>query len=138
MKALIVPFLFLTACGAGPKHVDPALLPYFQRFETLTGVATAGVSGSIETVPAVRIGECYNGAVRIDTAYWDKATDDQREETVFHELGHCAMGLRHVGKVDGICPVSIMYPLEFGLSACYSVYKEHYAAELVLEYKSHK
>lgn len=143
MRALIL-LAVLSACGQAPKHVDASLRPYFERFEAVTGVATAGVSGEFVALPPGTYGVCLTNysntyAVQIDPVKWAASSEDQREETVFHELGHCAMRLKHKGLTDEHgCPSSIMYPFAFGDGQCYAAHKEAYYRTLVLDYNSNK
>lgn len=132
--------------GCGPSrvmsgiNVDPDLQPYFERFTLTIGVPTDGISASFGNLTAPMVGECILGsdgsrAIEIDSAHWAQASDDDREQVLFHELGHCAMHLGHVTatSLDG-CPVSIMYPYEFGNTPCYANNKAYYYQEL----ESHK
>ena len=51
--------------------------------------------------------------VTISAEAWASSTDAEREELIFHELGHCLLGLKHVAGInsDGI-PKSLMDPSE--------------------------
>lgn len=126
--------------GSDQSSVEDTIAPYFQRFEDRIGVSTEGISGATSYLSGQLIGQCTiteTGAriVEVDANYWSKATDSQKEETIFHELGHCAMGLGHNAEKnsDG-CPVSIMYPYALGNSPCYLSDKPWYYQEL----ESHK
>lgn len=50
------------------------------------------------------VGECFNGDdeynyVYIDKDHWNKITETQREQLMFHELGHCVLKLNHDNRV---------------------------------------
>ena len=47
------------------------------------------------------VGECFsyvNGekVIKISFNYWKKAFDEQKEELIFHELGHCLLNIHHI------------------------------------------
>ena len=63
------------------------------------------------------IGLCMNffkPTVVFDRRYWDHSTPIEREELVFHELGHCALNRDHIEGMDNLLgksqPKSIMNP----------------------------
>jgi len=79
------------------------------------------------------IGTCgqMNGfpVITIDTRYWDTADQYEKEELVFHELGHCILGRDHCEiKVDGKS-ASIMEPDMLG-SVMYKENRENLLNEL--------
>jgi len=43
--------------------------------------------------------------VLVDSAWWNRATDLEKEYVIFHELGHCALDRRHLDtrNADGTC-----------------------------------
>lgn len=139
MKYLLILFL-LSACG--PKvTIDPQLLPYFERFQQKVGVSYAGVTGEITDLSSVdsgdAVGLCTVGGntktIQIDSTFWSTAVDSAKEQTIAHELGHCAMNLGHIPTRDeneGACPTSIMYPFAFGQTMCYTGNEDYYYNEL--------
>jgi hypothetical protein len=134
--------LLLISCGKQPyieQHytsVEPDIEPYFNRFHEKVGINPINISAEFEVLPKPTVGQCltYSNGVRviqIDPVYWAMANDDQKEILIFHELGHCALGLGHNANLDGQgCPVSIMYPNTFGTSWCYIYNKPYYFQEL--------
>lgn len=131
--------LGLLACGRPPAKIDPILKPYFTQFETDVNASTEYITGEFGTLPMPTVGQCAeNGTfktVTIDPIYWANASESQRQQLIYHELGHCALNLKHIGtfKTDQ-CPTSIMYPYTFGDSYCYSNERNYYYQEL----ESHK
>lgn len=118
----------LAGCGkgltSGPVSVDPEFLEYVQSFQSegaLRGkdVTAAGISIQFGDMPS----EDTNGlcqmsgssrAIYINRTFWSGAADSQREELIFHELGHCVLLRAHDTHLmltgNGFSPESIMYP----------------------------
>lgn len=135
--------LGLASCGQSPPAtaIDADLAPYFEMFENAIGVSTEGISGKIDEISSAYLGTCTLDEaaniklVEINKYYWARSTDDERENTVFHELGHCAMGLSHINTLDKYgCPTSIMYYAEFPHQYCFELFRQNYYDEL----RSHK
>ncbi len=102
--------------------IDSSLQEYFDRFagegalrNVVVDYEASKVSGYIRLITSPNvIGQCAHdpnqpGTVIIDRAYWNIATDLEREFLVFHELGHCLLNRDHLDDADnkGNC-ISIM------------------------------
>lgn len=139
--ACLIALFLLAGCGQEkakePAIVDEALMEYIVRFESDIGVSAEGISVVFGELEEDMVGVCQswsNGTkkVTIDKEYWDMETETQREELMFHELGHCAMNLGHdegvmrAGRIT--CPNSIMYPYTF--EYCYAAHRDYYVSEL--------
>ncbi len=117
---LVVSFAFLLAlssCEVEPVisyvEVDTSLQDYYERFIDEAAVrgldiedATYQVNARIGEIsePNV-IGQCsWNQThvhnILVDEDYWRTASDLQREFLMFHELGHCVLGLDHNDSAD--------------------------------------
>ncbi len=139
MSRYIVLLAFiLTGCGKLPPApeltIDPQLKPYFERFCAEVGGDCSTVSGEFADLGSTYAGMCnYTNpnSVQINAAYWERINDEDKEEVVFHELGHCLLGLGHDSRhlPDG-CPASIMYPSDFGWTGCYTKHRAEYVAAL--------
>jgi hypothetical protein len=102
-------------------HADAA--QYVSRFVTEAAAHGRNVVisdlilefGSVDGAP----GDANSGARGV-------SSDAEREELVFHELGHCILGLTHVGGInaDGI-PASVMNPTEIH-GAIYKQFRAYY------------
>lgn len=123
--------LFVISCT--PKEfdmdysqaTDPAILKYFDRFETEAmkygleiRLETKGVYGVFSNLDNNKLGNCrYREGeprkVSIDREYWQNTSDLDREYIVFHELGHCYLERGHDNSSDsgGYCR-SIMHSAE--------------------------
>lgn len=139
MKHLICLILcsFFVACGQGfekdPAIVDAELLPYSKRFEQEIGVSTTDISIVFDNLDDDTVGLCIirpgGNKIIIDLKFWQKSKAHIREEVMYHELGHCAMGLDHDKSVfNNNCPKSIMYP--YVMDSCYLDYPNFYKEEL--------
>lgn len=137
MKRLLFMLLILTGCGPefkkDPVVVDEELAEYAHRFEQDIGVGSGGISMAFGVLEGNTVGLCSIGPsgrkITIDSEYWSLISESQKEELMYHELGHCAMELDHdEGLLPNNCPVSIMYPYTFDY--CYARYTSHYKEEL--------
>ena len=75
------------------------------RFGTVDAEGESGGRGVCEFQPGA------TPVITLSQAAWDTSNDAEREQLVFHELGHCVLQKRHVGGVSaqGI-PRSLMNP----------------------------
>lgn len=124
--------LFAVSCGPS-LHVDAEFLEYFHRFEQRGGYRIKNIHAGFEQLEGTTIGECrYEEppVIAIDPDYWNKASDEKRESLIFHELGHCFLGLDHNDKVFGDgCAKSIMNSFEIS-DECYWLHREEYMVDL--------
>ena len=105
------------------SYIDSALAPYVGKFvaaghdrgefiETKHITVIFGKTGTDESPSTV--GTCDNIAgypfITIDRAYWSVADDDNKEELVFHELGHCVLNRDHCEVKENGASVSLMEP----------------------------
>jgi hypothetical protein len=140
--------LFAQGCARAPEHeptvrIDADAAPYVARFEqeaSLRGQALSVTDLIVEfgQVQGTDRGECQLASgetpvVVLSQAAWDRSSDSEREELVFHELGHCLLGLRHEAGLtsDGI-PASVMNPTEID-GAIYKQNREYYLSGLFKE-----
>lgn len=90
--------------------------PYIVYFETLyKRPLSERISIKFDKLDGRMVGVCIAWrSVKFDYNAWDRFSDDQREELVFHELGHCELLREHNDakiELNGeIVPESIMYP----------------------------
>lgn len=140
MRLLFILFT-LVACSRSYLRiqggVDPAFKKYVDDFEgiyhTPNHIPIHFTGGS--TVLEEFSGECLTYSdgekqILIDTHYWSQMVDSEREELIFHELGHCVFNRDHVATIlsDG-CPKSIMFPQVFG-DVCFGLHFNAYIQEL--------
>lgn len=104
------------------NYIDSALDPILKSFEYETrirGIKVVDTNISM-TFGLVRAGQKDNTVgycvidpkggviIKIYTPAWKEMDDYQREDLVFHELGHCLIGRDHCSKINHEGPISIM------------------------------
>jgi hypothetical protein len=115
---LMTLFLFLSCEKEPTSLIEAELAPYFQRFvdeaklrEKAIDMRTNSLTASIViNLPSGVAGQCSFNTQRLDEvkisrSYWSGVSDLDREYVVFHELGHCILGLSHDDEknVNGVC-----------------------------------
>lgn len=124
------------------SYVDSALVEYTSRFvvegskrsinvNTNRLTLVFGKTSTKESPSTVGTCEPVNGypVVTIDTAYWSVSNDLEKEELVFHELGHCLLDRDHCEEKENGAPVSLMEPEMLG-SKVYGERREAFVDEL--------
>jgi len=163
-SVIILTALIITACNFEPLNedspqnseientkeyplVESELWVHFENFEKEAlarnislDLAELQITGSISEIPEDGVaGTCRYGLhihhITVDQGYWNSVGNLRREMVVFHELGHCVLGLGHreADNSDGIC-LSVM---NSGTTDCRVAYtaenREYYLDELFLE-----
>ncbi len=141
--------LFSAGCGQAPSHtaalnVDPAFSDYVSRFEQASVTYGRPIQVTDLTMQFGQVdsggesgarGDCswvsgQTPVVTLSADAWSSSTDAEREELVFHELGHCVLGEKHVAGInDQGIPRSIMDPSEIS-GAIYSQNRDYYLTTL--------
>jgi hypothetical protein len=126
MKWLLVPVLFVS-CGSEasePNVFDPTLHPFVGEFITDAiaadvyvdplrvkglGSITFGATGSATSIGVCRTSVYPDGVISleivIDPVYFMQVDHCTQKALMYHELGHCLLGLGHSTSED-----SVMYP----------------------------
>lgn len=123
-KLMMFLMLISLLMGCGQTHQqdvtqDPTFDSYLSDFEAV-GAKYIGIVplADITTrfaddgeLKGTVLGECSEGAgykdIAINRKKWDTASEVQRRVTMFHELGHCALGRQHL---NGYAPVPYGHP----------------------------
>jgi hypothetical protein len=156
MKILYLPLAFLilnTACGKSlsdmlnmgkkpyTKHkLDPEFLPYVQAFEQQFNIKLS-VPIVFKQLHSSKAGVCYMWSdgyreIEINSTHWVNFSEEQKEQLIFHELGHCVFNLGHDDsnlEYKRTCPNSIMRSSMFNqheIDSCYVPEKTHYMENL--------
>jgi len=112
------------------SYIDSAIKPYSNSFVT-EAVKRGNVAPDLSKLTMVfgktstkdepnTIGTCsgINGypIITIDTNYWDVADEFEKQELIYHELGHCILNRDHCEVKENGKPVSLMEPEMVGSS----------------------
>lgn len=114
----LIPLLFMIACSSvhtntGVFNLEPTvqehLSSYFEDKLIHTGhnIAYHDIAITFEPLRGNEIGVCEYWAgsrnlrtIKLDPSWWFNASYSMREQLVYHEMGHCDLGLDH--NSDGI------------------------------------
>lgn len=145
--SLLVFALVFSACGKAPAESSAPVLSlgsysdYVTRFENASKAAGKPVTVTNLVIQEGKMESPYeNGActvtegqpptITIKASAWALLTEPEREELIFHELGHCVLGRVHNSTMDGSGdPVSLMNPYPIG-PVTYSSHRADYLVEL--------
>lgn len=132
------PLILLSILGSGcAVYVPPSeFKPYYDKFELGTGIRPT-TDIVFKDLPEGTNGQCamnaYSKHIYINLVYWKIFSDNQREELVTHELGHCELGLQHDNTLivhNGLLiPKSVMTPYIFS-GDVFEVNRDYYYKEL--------
>lgn len=143
--SILVSFIVLmVGCAANRVNyiIQSEFKPYVYKFEKLSNVSVT-VNIKFGGDLGSKAGMCYafnpnssDNLISINNKYWDKIGDLGKEQLIFHELGHCVLGLGHNNKIGKVgnwlsVPVSIMYSVHFGDEQFYKDNLGYYYSELL-------
>lgn len=142
LRVLTYTFLFISCSTTEvlkKQEIEKEFIPYVLSFEKYSGKQVEAIRirfANLDYMPKVT-GICYRtkfklgiSTIKIDSYYWEKATDNEKEMLIWHELGHCVLNKDHNNSIGNRgCPISIMYFSGFP-EFCYVNYKRHYIKEL--------
>lgn len=126
---LLLVIMALCSCQApDPRSihsVDPTFTPYVDKYLSLKGrKLDYDIAVGFANMMPARNGLCrsWKGTpyreVFIDRSYWqNQASESEKVQLVFHELGHCDLDRSHK---DGIIP-GILYPVSIMNSYSFSI-----------------
>lgn len=134
--------LFLSACGQTQYSVVVELENYVKQFELDYNIEV-NLPVEFASLERPTIGVCRTyGSYReilIDYEFYNKNKTDYyvMHQLVYHELGHCVLGLGHndTRDVNGY-PVSIMNSYAFGHFSYYEMNINSYVTRLWSEYSN--
>lgn len=99
--ALLLNFMLLISHES--KSIDTNFASYYVRFVEIAnkcnlpiGNATIRIEMS-STISDKFIAECYyyENIIRVNKRIWEILPETNREQTLFHEMGHCLLNQRH-------------------------------------------
>jgi hypothetical protein len=125
MGRLAQTLTLLAALSCGRQaEVSPELAPLWQEFGERVAYAGAVQGKFVDELPEDAVGLCYTRKLADQTlvaevsllrSAWDSYGPGLRKTLVFHELGHCVLGLEHDEAVGEAGPESIMFPSVFDM-----------------------
>jgi hypothetical protein len=76
-----------------------------------------------------------SNSILISYGYWGSLSENQKEELIYHELGHCVFKLDHDNRrfIFNMCPSSIMnFEIfdEYESKICYTLFRNYYITDL--------
>jgi hypothetical protein len=85
------------------KTIDPEVKPFFNKFMSILKECQLRVDETTlrmevnNYVSSKFVALCYmdDNFIEIKKAAWDRSTDLIKEQTIFHELGHCLLRQQH-------------------------------------------
>ena len=112
---------------------DPVFLEYIEEFKkeffSYTNVPVIFKDNTINAIAVCTKWRSGYREVSIVREYWNKLNHLQKEQLIFHELGHCVLDLDHNSShifLDfGYCPASIMRNWAFNKSEIENCYKNN-------------
>ena len=147
-------------------YIEKEFVPYISDFKKLSGdknfeiknhIVFGSLSWSDKDDKDNTVGLCeyHKRKVTIDKGYWQTLDSFEKEELIFHELGHCTLFRGHTdtkssdgtityyvenflfmigifekkGYLEDGCPASYMHPYTFG-SYCIQKHRDYYIREL--------
>jgi hypothetical protein len=135
--AILFALLVLTSCSSILGRPDSSSAPYVKSFEeyfnhkVTVPILFTSLSGNTRGRCIFFRAPKVLRRIQIDSKYWARIEDWERELVIFHELGHCEFNMDHdKSKEPGIFfqnPKSIMYPYLFWQ---YAARRDHYWREL--------
>lgn len=119
------------------RKTDPSFYEYIERFERDFNL-TVKVPVVFKALEDKYAGVCLKWQdgyreININTTYWNQYTEYQKEQLIYHELGHCVVDLKHDDDVLNGCPKSIMRSFMFStfeIDRCYDPFRTDYIVEM--------
>ena len=88
--------ILLTSC-AKVQFVPSDLKPYLEQFEKETGLKVETDSFTFKELTRPVIGQCdrMRWHITLDPLFWAETNEEKRVAVLWHEIGHCMLGLNH-------------------------------------------
>lgn len=85
------------------KSIDTQVIPYYNRFMDIADKCMSRVNNEtvrIEMTDNINpsyVAVCFyaTNIVQINRKVWNRLSNEKREQTIFHELGHCLLNQSH-------------------------------------------
>lgn len=151
----VISFIVLSASACAPKEkqheaflqIDSPFQQYVSNFEQVSAeegspltitdlVVSFGVTNSLNETGVCEWAENETPRIIVNQRIWNTLSDYDRQEVIFHELGHCVLRRVHQNgemlAYNGTTsvPASVMYPYRIP-GTIYRDNMDHYHAELL-------
>lgn len=139
-KLILFCIFFLTSCSFARAKYRPDLAVHVLEFEKHCNCKVNIPIYFLKIQRDSTIGLCFGFKqsilfryIVLDSDYWEKADNYEKESLVFHELGHCILNKDHSTEMISSYyfldyrPKSIMHPYSFFQ---YRYYRDDYIKEL--------
>lgn len=139
--SLIVMMMAIVGCGDAASVVNPEFQPYVDRFEEELAV-TVDVRlkfkdevwklGGKRKVSACHAAKATKRPrIVMERGWWEGLEEWEKEKALFHELGHCGLGLPHMDEKDAEGePVSLMHTTAWPTRAHYREHRAGYIEQM--------
>lgn len=141
---IIISIIVCSGCGRDANNaINEDFYPYVMKFKQYADNKGVDVEIKDLTIRFSPLGPTFCGicehstknepkTIEISHSCWDDESDWEREELLFHELGHCLLDKDHNSELrEDHTPKSIMYPYVIG-EYLYKKYYNEYIDELFL------
>ena len=128
-----------TCCRAPSVPSDQAFESYVKDFEWFSNMSTRHIPIYFADLQTGTAGICHYlkfgdmvtwGYIEVDKENWESMTELQKENLIFHELGHCVLGRGHTEwQIPNECPSSYMYKAVMS-NYCLEKYYYDYIGEM--------
>lgn len=149
----ILSFVLIVGCGKSLQDMinmgkkpysksktNEVFRPYINSFTQEFDV-TVRVPIVLKKLEANKAGVCFVWSdgyreIQINSLHWSNFSEEQKEQLIFHELGHCVFNLGHDDSMLEYrrdCPNSIMRSFMFNqyeINNCYVPENSHYMEDL--------
>jgi Putative phage metallopeptidase len=142
---LLVVAIFLSYCRRKPS--TPEFEKYVTKFEQEFNIDTFGIPVHFKEMEGTEVGVCYYFHIKywrsigIKKEYWESVSDVDREILMYHELGHCVMGLEHDDTLFDVGPFNINNSLMNSYTipdVFYINFRQHYIDDLRKKYEDRR
>ena len=149
MRIVLLTLILMMGCSNVPRkglvlyrHVDARTIEYVKEFEKHYGKNIPNITIEFRDLPGNAKGLCntITRKIYIDEDKWYGIGKLSQEELIFHELGHCVLGLGHdfTIKSRDFCPTSMMYKDGAIVEGCYEKDRDYFIKELFFRDKNRK
>jgi hypothetical protein len=137
----VILLILLTSCATGPdidtseyKYMPSHVVKYVLPFEKKYGKSLKDVNIIMYKYPKKykkAAGSCnmISRQIKLNKQIWPHISEEKKYTIVWHELGHCVLGLSHSSSNFIGCPTSLMHYKAVS-DKCFKRHRKKYLNEL--------